>query len=447
MANMNYWYDGQIRRYLIQLIRVFSHFEVAENTSDGVVYNRVPCKYASSNRMVAQLLRSNSENIVNSAPQITVALRDIAIARDRAQEPFYTDTRQVAERKWDTDNGAYTSEQGNLYTVHRYMPVPYNLTIQVDIWTTNTDSKMQLLEQIMVLFNPSIQLQSNDNPLDWSNVFEIELTNVDWTSRSLPQGVEDVIDIATMTFEVPVWISPPAKVTRQKIIQKIIADVYSVTDTDQLNYSQAYYDFFSSIPESTQIVVAPGDYLVEIIGNQARLIDNADQSQTWSDIIEMQGELTEVSRLEFNLSNDARDLSQLVIGAVSAAADPGVLDFTLDADTLPSNTLANVLRIVDPRSSQPGTQLPASAVGQRYLITESVQTDDAFSQWGTIDAAANDIIEYTGTVWQVVFDSASQTDQAWVTNTFSNEQYRWTGTEWISSWQGVYNSGYWRLIL
>ena len=62
---------------------------------------------------------------------------------------------------------------GNLYSTDRYMPVPYNLTMQVDIWSGNTDQKLQLLEQILILFNPSIQLQQNTNPLDWTSVFEV----------------------------------------------------------------------------------------------------------------------------------------------------------------------------------------------------------------------------------------------------------------------------------
>ena len=74
---------------------------------------------------------------------------------------------------------------------------------------------------MFVLFNPSIQLQSNDNPLDWSSVFEVELTDIAWSSRGIPAGVDENLDIATLTFAVPIWISPPAKVKRQTIIQRI----------------------------------------------------------------------------------------------------------------------------------------------------------------------------------------------------------------------------------
>ena len=156
--NLDYWYDEQIKRYLIQIIRIFSHFKVREFTKDGTSYNRVPCRYGDASRMVASILRNNSENIINNAPFISVTIQSIQPARDRIHEPFFVDNAQIAEREFNKETNSYKSTQGNLYTTQRYMPVPYNLTINVDVWCTNTDTKLQILEQIFVLFNPSIQL-------------------------------------------------------------------------------------------------------------------------------------------------------------------------------------------------------------------------------------------------------------------------------------------------
>ncbi len=443
--NMDYWYDEQIKRYLLQLIRIFSHFQVREVTRDGENYVRVPCRYADSSRMVAHILRNNSENFVANAPQIAVGIQSLSISRERTQEPFLSDTQQVAEREWDRDNNQYTSNQGNLYTVQRYMPVPYTLNIQVDIFTTNTDSKLQILEQIFVLFNPSIQLQSNDNPLDWSNVFEVELTDIGWSNRSIPAGVDETLDIATLTFQVPIWISPPAKVQRQKIIQKIIADVHSVNNLDALNFNSEFYDFFADLEPDARAIVTPNNLYVSMQGASATLLTAGGMPAPWQDIIEMQGKLTAASRLEFNLSNDVKNRSDMVTGRIVAnPIDPNSLIFNLDEDTLPSNTLDNVLRIIDPAATKPSDGLPMAVVGQRYLITGDITNEDATWQ---LDASADDIIDFDGTQWFVAFDSGATQSQAWVTNSFTGDQFRWTGTEWISSWQGVYNPGFWRLIL
>ena len=446
--NLDYWYDEQIKRYLIQLVRIFSNFKVRENTEKGTNYNRVPARYGDISRMVAHILRNNSENTVNSAPMITVSIGSISVARERAQDPYLMDTQQVAEREWDRENNMYTSEQGNLYTTKRYMPVPYNLTINVDIWTTNTDTKLQLLEQIMVLFNPSIQLQSNSNPLDWSNVFEVEMTDINFSSRSLPAGVDEQLDIATLTFDVPIWISPPAKVQRQKIIQKIIADIHKVSDIDSLGITdESYYDFFENFDETGQVVITPNDYKLQVANGGVKLITVQGQPVKWNDLIEMQGELKATSRLELNLSNDMDDTSELVIGTVVAnPLDETSLIFNIDSDTLPSNTLSDITKIINPQSSRPSNGLDPQALGQRYLITENIVP--TFAEWGGINASANDIIEYDGNQWSIVFDSSNVSDLAYVTNSYTNAQYKWTkATGWISSWEGEYNGGYWRLIL
>ena len=421
--NLDYWYDGQVKRYLQQLIRIFSHFQVAENTSNGVNYNTVPCRYADQSRMVAQILRNNSENALSSAPFIACSIQSLQVARDRIHEPNFVSTSQVAEREFNTNTGQYESTQGNLYTVQRYMPVPYNLTLQVDIWTTNTDTKLQIMEQILILFNPNIQLQSNDNPLDWSNVFEVELTDVAWSSRSVPQGVDESIDVATLSFAVPIWISPPAKVKKQAIIQQIITDVHETNSIDDLGFDSDLADFFKQVPDTAEIVTTPGDYKLQIDGASAVLLDSAYNGVVWADLIEMQGQLSATSKLKLNITNDSDNDLDAVIGSVSVnTLDSTKLVFNLDPETLPANTLSNVNKILDPRTTYPGDgTLDAAVLGQRYLISEDLDKE-------AFDASEIDTVHY-------------------ITNTYTTKQYKWYNNSWVSSHEGVYNTGFWRLLL
>ena len=444
---LDYWYDEQLKRYLIQLIRVFSNFRVEENTEKGKHYNRVPARYGDMSRMVASILRNNSENVINSAPFITVTIGSLQIARDRTFDPFLVDTTQVAEREYNQETDSYGTVQGNLYTTQRYMPVPYNLTINVDIWTTNTDTKMQIMEQILILFNPTLQLSQNDNPLDWTNIFELELTDITWSSRAIPAGVDEQLDIATMVFAVPIWLSPPAKVKRQSIIQQIQTDIHSVDSIEDLGFNEGYYGFFKDIADTAEVTVTPNDYYVQIAGATAILIDNASITKKWADLIEMQGELTSSSKLKLNISNDTDSTLNMVTGTIaSLSGNDSTLVFTLDTDTLPSNTLTNVDKIIDARANYPGDgSLAAATTGQRYLITEDISIT-GYPNWG-VDAQANDIIEYNGTTWSVVFDASTITDNHYITNTNTTKQYRWHQNSWISSYEGIYNPGYWSLVL
>ena len=80
------------------------------------------------------------------------------------------------------------------------------------------------------------------------------------------------------------------------------------------------------------------------------------------------------------------------------------------------------------------------------MITESIVP--TFAEWGGISARENDIIEFDGNKWNVVFDASENSGvKHFIKNTYTSQQYKWTGTQWISSWEGTYNPGFWRLIL
>ena len=130
--------------------------------------------------------------------------------------------------------------------------------------------------------------------------------------------------------------------------------------------------------------------------------------------------------------------------------------FTVDTDTIPTNTLSAIDAIVDPSIKGPGSGLSASANGQRYLIIKDIgatgNTDGADAWKGAANedliASANDIIEYYSNKWQVVFDaSTKKTDTDYLTNSKTGIQYKWDGSKWIKSYEGEYEAGRWRLIL
>jgi hypothetical protein len=117
----------------------------------------------------------------------------------------------IRERYYDPQTGDYSTTQGDVLTVDRLMPVPYKLTIKLDIWTSNTEQKLQLLEQLCILFNPALEIQSTDNYIDWTSISYVLLTDVQWSSRTVPLGTENPIDIATLTFEIPIFIRSNSK--------------------------------------------------------------------------------------------------------------------------------------------------------------------------------------------------------------------------------------------
>ena len=451
-----FWYDQQIRRYLLQFVRIFNGFQVQSGQKDAggtasQVYRTVPMRYADMSRMVAHVLRGNTENALNSTPFMTCHVANLNVARERRHDPKLISAQQIQERKYDSLNDQYTAELGNTYTVERYMPVPYDLTINVDVWCSNTEQKLQLLEQILTLFNPTVEIQSNTNPLDWTNITVVELIDIQWSSRSVPQGVDSQLDIATLIFQVPIWINPPAKVKKQSIINSIINRIHLDDNLTDLEYDKNMADFFAQFSNLEEIVVTPQDTQIDVSGNTISLLNahGVNEGYSWKEFFEQYGEFqASTSKIKLRRASDIEDSTQDIVGTIAYnPTNDNQLIFTIDSATLPTNTQTAVLKIIDPQKNHPGDgTLPAAATGQRYLIINDIASGS--QNWGSISASANDIIEYDGTQWQVSFDaSVNGSTLQYVTNTATNYQYKWTGTEWIDTYQGQYRPGFWILNL
>ena len=66
---MQHFYDGQIRRYITQIVRLLSNFSY-KDSQDKLV--KIPVMYGDMTRQVASIINDNSENKIPSAPRMAV---------------------------------------------------------------------------------------------------------------------------------------------------------------------------------------------------------------------------------------------------------------------------------------------------------------------------------------------------------------------------------------
>ena len=267
MSLQQFFYDQQIRRFIIQFIRIVSNFQVefGKDRNGIVALQRVPVIFGDSSRQAASIIKQGSENFLASVPAMAAYVTGLTYDRERVQNPTFVDKMQLRQRYYDPLTGEYSTQQGDTVSVERLMPVPYSLTIKLDIWTSNTEQKLQIIEQICTLFNPALEIQSTDNYIDWTSLSYVLLTDIQYTNRAIPQGTEIQNDVATLTFQLPIWISSPALVRKMGVIQKIITSIYdsngnlsdSIMD-DTLLFSRQYY--------------TPLQYGVILLGNQLKLV-------------------------------------------------------------------------------------------------------------------------------------------------------------------------------
>jgi hypothetical protein len=147
-----------------------------------------------------------------------------------------------------------------------------------------------------------------------------------------------------------------------------------------------------------------------------------------------------------------------IVGQVSYhPTDELLMIFNPDIDTLPSNTLSAINAIIDPTKATVDASILSPATGTRYLILKAIGSWDNLPGEGAIAwrgsdnrdlvANANDIIEYNGTHWNIVFDSQQEDNVQYVSNLTSGTQYKWNLNQWVKSWEGEYKNGQWTLVL
>lgn len=459
MALQEFFYDDQIRRFLLQFTRIFSNFQVEYGRSDtgAATLVRVPVRYGDASRQAAAIMSENSANKMPNSPMMTFHITALDYDRPRMQEPNFVDKKTFRQRAWDSSSQAYEQTQGTAFTVERLMPVPYLLKIQLDIWTTNTTQKLQILEQILTLFNPSLEIQSTDNYIDWTSLTVLELTSNSWSSRTIPQGTESAIDISSLTFDIPIFISPPAKVTKMGVIHKVISSAFDANGDAQAALTN------DDLLLGTRQKITPFGYQTILIGNQLQIISdkavdsavgtlNASVSQAsnilWKDLVNVYGALRPgISQIKLVIPGTTNEVSGTVAYHPS---DDRFLLFTVDADSVPTNTLTALTKVIDPITQGPGAGLAAAASGQRYLLLDdigSATNTDAADAWGNLVASKNDIVQYDGTNWSVSFDASGTSTQQFVTNSTTSIQYKWDGTTWSKSYQGLFKGGEWSLVI
>ena len=221
---MQHFYDGQIRRYITQIVRLMSNFSYKDG--DGGL-KTIPVMYGDISRQVSHIIRDNSENKLPSVPRMGIYVTALEMDRTRLADASFVSKIHIRERAFDSNNNEYLNEQGKNVTVERLMPTPYTLSLNADIWTSNTEQKLQIMEQIMMLFNPSLEIQTTDNYVDWTSLSVVELANIGFSSRTIPLGTETEVDVATLGFTTPIYISPPTKVKKLGVITHIITSIFN----------------------------------------------------------------------------------------------------------------------------------------------------------------------------------------------------------------------------
>lgn len=455
-----FFYDNQIRRFLIQFAKIFSNWQVTKgkdpNGNDILV--RVPIMYGDQSRQAATIIANNSASSLPSAPLFTYYITGLEYDQKRTQDPTFVDKMNVRQRAYNSDTQSYEQTQGQAFTIERLMPVPYTLRISLDLWTTNYNQKLEIIEQLGTLFNPSLEIQSTDNFVDWTSLSVVYQDGLTFSSRTIPVGNSNPIDVLTWKFTIPIWLSTSSKLKKMGVIEKVIASIYRGSALQDMEDSDLLL--------GTRQKITPYGYKLLLIGNHLQLLpanqdfypNNVDlnypsppnTSLYWSSLLNVYGTVRPgISQIW--LQNPYME-TDIVGTIVPDPTDDRLLIFNIDPDTLPQNTLDPVDSVINPLTVGPNAGLPAPVMGRRYLVVENVGSPGSPTvAWGDLVANANDIIEYDGNTgtWFVAFNSQAASTVEYVVNLTTGIQYRYVPTEsvWMKSYEGWYDQGDYSIVI
>jgi hypothetical protein len=196
-------------------------------------------------------------------------------------------------------------------------------------------------------------------------------------------------------------------------------------------------------------VDSSGNATAQLLSESGTNLDSNGNILNWATTLKGFGEIRDdVSQLRLKQTADPSVTTGDIIGTIKVnTGNVNLLDITIDTATKPANTQGTVDAVINPQANTPGDgTLPAVADGQRYLILADIAGG---SGWLNSTAKKNDIIQYSvGTdAWNIVFDSSAIDSVQYVTNTTTLDSLKWNGTDWVNSYEGTYNPGFWRVYL
>lgn len=238
MKTHPYYYDRQIERYLIQFTNIFTGFQVKVGIGDREQFASVPITYGSYDKVVASIFSMNTQNKPIRLPMMSTYMTGVEMAPE-----MYKGVGQEDRYSYLPSGGMLPDD---VRVIHRYMPIPYRVTTELFVYSSNQVQQLQILEQILMLFDPTMVIQTSDARFDMTKLSVVELKSIT-LDEQIPPGADERMIIAHLNFDFVCWISPPIK-DKDDFVQKIklrvgIAgqnmseqDIIDFFDTEGLKY-------------------------------------------------------------------------------------------------------------------------------------------------------------------------------------------------------------------
>ena len=218
----NRFYNQSFRRLIIAFGQVFNNIVIQRTNSTGGVTSRikVPLAYAPKEKFLVRLDQQanlNSREFATSLPRMGFEITGLAYDPSRK----LTRVQKYSQVK--------TGEDGKKLNFN-YTPVPYNINLQLYIFTATAEDGLQIVEQILPFFQPDFTVTINAVPaLDIKRDVPIVLGNINYEDNYDGDFTTRRAVIYTLSFTAKSYLFGP--MNNSSVIKKSQADIGTDTDT------------------------------------------------------------------------------------------------------------------------------------------------------------------------------------------------------------------------
>ena len=210
------FYHETIRKVIISFGTVFNSINLVRKDNSGTITQtmKVPLAYGPREKFLIRLREDAdlTKQVAITLPRIGFEIQNLA----------YDSTRKLSRvQKFKQVKGANTKQLDT-----QYMPVPYNLDIELYIMAKQSDDALQIVEQILPYFQPDYTLTINDMAdMSIKRDIPIILNSIGYEDDYQGDFETRRALIYTLSFTAKFYLYGP--VTSSKVIKTVQVDQYT----------------------------------------------------------------------------------------------------------------------------------------------------------------------------------------------------------------------------
>ena len=213
----DYFYHESLRKIIIAFGTIFNNIHIHRKDSNGNVVQslKVPLAYSPKEKFIARLDQQpdlvEDRRVAVTLPRMGFEIKNLS----------YDSARKLNRvQRFKTVKGSETKQLDT-----QYMPVPYNLDIELYVMAKQSDDALQIVEQILPYFQPDYTITVADLGGGTKRDVPVVLNSITYEDNYEGEFEQRRALIYTLAFTAKFYLYGP--VSSSKVIKTVSVDQYT----------------------------------------------------------------------------------------------------------------------------------------------------------------------------------------------------------------------------